>query len=305
MRYIRFICFFVTFSLITAPAFAVLDGTPSTVTPLNFGTIVQNPNSITTVIVSANGSISVTNGTSRGGYTAGEFYVEKSALSIQEQITLSAAAGSLTSGSSSFSISFLNSSTFEPAKYTLGSGGTTSRNSFWGSTISIPANCSAGTYSGMINVTAATNGLYPSRTRALEVYVTIQMPISITKLSDLSFGKIISPAAGSGAGSVTVSQNGQISYSGVETLPGTVSAASFRVDGQPGSAFSVTMPDSVLLTRQGGTETITVQNFTPGSGTIYNLGTGSMTFGNGATLIIPANTKSGHYSGTYSVTVSY
>lgn len=138
---------------------------------------------------------------------------------------------------------------------------------------------------------------------------TIFRPIVLNKDSDLAFGVIVKPHAGSGTvviDAVTgarsvVGQGGVISAS-------SYGRASFTVEGEGGQAFAITVPDDMTMTRSGGSETITV-DLTPSavSGTLSSsLGdSGSATFGVGGEIPVSTATVAGDYAGSFLVTVAY
>ncbi|RAK56813.1 DUF4402 domain-containing protein [Phenylobacterium deserti] len=141
---------------------------------------------------------------------------------------------------------------------------------------------------------------------------TIFQPIQLAKNSDLSFGNIVRPISGNGT--VTIDPaNGARSASGplaiINTGPNaTPGRASYTVTGEGGQNFSITVPASFNMTRQGSADTIQVTlSSTAGAGTLSGvLGTtGTSTFGVGGTIPVTNGTASGAYAGTFVVTVAY
>lgn len=141
---------------------------------------------------------------------------------------------------------------------------------------------------------------------ALACVFSLAAPVSaqltIVTLDDLSFGAIIAGASGA----VEVSPQGTRSASGGALLgPSTaVSAARFRVEGDPDAAFSIVVPSSTLLSN--GSETMTVDTFLTspvGSGVLGSTGLAQVDLG--ATLRIGASQPSGSYHGTFDLTVAY
>lgn len=142
--------------------------------------------------------------------------------------------------------------------------------------------------------------------------VTIFRPISLAKLSDLSFGTVVRPSAGSGT--VIVSEvDGVRSLSGSGALLATgpnaaAGRATYTLEGEGGQTFSISVPANISMTRSGGSETITVI-LTPSAttGTLSNaLGAnGVASFGVGGQLPVSNNTASGAYSGSFTATVAY
>lgn len=131
-------------------------------------------------------------------------------------------------------------------------------------------------------------------------------PIQISKAADLYFGNIV---AGTNPGTVTVSHDGIRTKSGGVTLPtatpGTITAAKFNISGLPSATYSITLPSSTTITKNG-TEQMTIDNFTSDpheTGTITTDGTQILAVG--ATLNVGANQSAGTYEGSFSVTVAY
>lgn len=141
---------------------------------------------------------------------------------------------------------------------------------------------------------------------------TIITPISIEKKVDLNFGNIVANSTG---GTVTIATDNTPKYNKVAapSIPGTRSAASFEVKGFAGVTYSISLPQSITLTREGGNgngnkKTMTVDNFVSNpSGTGLLSASGSQTVNVGATLNVAANQVAGTYKNTtdLKVTVNY
>jgi len=135
---------------------------------------------------------------------------------------------------------------------------------------------------------------------------TIIEPITLTNVTDMNFGNI----AVSAAGTVVLSPAGVRTPTGGITLPtitGTVSAATFDVDGEANFTYSITLP-AAAITITNGTDNLTVDTWTSNptpTGTLD--GTGYQLLQVGATLDIPLGTESaGTYTGpSFTVTVNY
>lgn len=139
---------------------------------------------------------------------------------------------------------------------------------------------------------------------------TILQPITISKTTDLAFGKVVRPASGSN--SVVINET-----TGARTLSGggnaqgvtsTTSRAEYSVAGEGGQTFSITVPGSFDMTRSGGSETLTVTLVsTATSGTLSGSlgGSGTAGFGVGGSFPVATTTTPGAYSGTFDVTVAY
>lgn len=137
---------------------------------------------------------------------------------------------------------------------------------------------------------------------------TIVTPISITKTVDMNFGNVA--VQSTTGGTVELTPLGARNHTGGVTLPatnGTVTAASFTVQGNGNYTYNVTLPSAALTITSGG-NTMTVDNFTSiPSGTGGALTAGSQTLTVGATLNVSAAQPSGVYvSGTpFDVIVNY
>ena len=98
------------------------------------------------------------------------------------------------------------------------------------------------------------------------------------------------------------------STSGV-TLPataGTVTAASFTVNGNGTSTYAITLPTTVTLTHSGGVQTMAASSFTSNPSGTGTLSAGTQNIAVGATLTVAAAQLAGVYtSGNFNVTVNY
>jgi len=135
---------------------------------------------------------------------------------------------------------------------------------------------------------------------------TIITPITITKASDMNFGNVAVQAAV--AGTVIMSPAGVRSATAGVTLPGTsgtVSAASFTVNGQAGYTYAITLP--VTLTINSGVNNMIVNTFTSTPTAIGNLTGGTESLTVGATLNVGAAQAPGVYTSAtpFTVTVNY
>ena len=140
-------------------------------------------------------------------------------------------------------------------------------------------------------------------TASVEASVTIVAPIMVRAVQGLDFGRV---AAGTDSGSVVVSPDGsRTTVGGVTSQGSEYGAARFTVTGTDGTAFSISLPTSCVLSRSGGAETLVVDHFTSapaGKGFLAPAGT---TLCLGAELHVAASQAVGTYLGRFNVTVSY
>jgi hypothetical protein len=135
--------------------------------------------------------------------------------------------------------------------------------------------------------------------------VTIVHPLSLVSLADLDFATLGVTSGGTAtidpiAGTMTVS-------GGLLHLFGTPSPARYVGAALKQTVVNIRVPrQPVLITRVGGTETLTVSNFTLDGQDKRNLAQQtSFTFAVGAQINVPAGTVDGIYVGDLDVTVQY
>ena len=160
----------------------------------------------------------------------------------------------------------------------------------------------------VILLTGTSAVAFAQATTTATATATIVTPISITKTVDMNFGNVaVQTAAG---GTVVMSPLGVRSATGGVTLPttaGTVTAATFTVNGQGTYTYIITLP-STALTITSGSNTMSVNAFTSSptpTGVLSAGGTQTLTVG--ATLNVAAAQPAGVYvSATpFNVTVNY
>ena len=145
--------------------------------------------------------------------------------------------------------------------------------------------------------------------------VIIVRPLTFIKVADMNFGQV---AVGNTAGTVVLSPfNVRTRTGGVAAAIGTSTAASFAGFGAVNQMVTIRISaTSITLTRQGGTQTMTVNNFIIGSSPTAALttspvqyrissATGMFAFPVGATLRVNANQMPGKYNGTFAITLNY
>lgn len=149
-----------------------------------------------------------------------------------------------------------------------------------------------------------------SATQSTTGTTKIIQPITLTKDTDLAFGSVVKPTTSSNIVAISASDGSRGLTGGGDAAlaPSTSGRATYTVNGEGGQTFSISAPASFDMTRQGGSETITV-TLTPSaaSGTISgSLGSaGSSTFGVGGSFSVSSTTASGSYSGAFDATVAY
>lgn len=131
---------------------------------------------------------------------------------------------------------------------------------------------------------------------------TIIQPITITKNTDLAFGRIVRPASGSdtvtiGIGADTVSTGGT-----AVALASTTSRAKFSIAGESGLTATLTVPASFALTNGSNSLTVTLaaDQTSP-----LTLGASATTLYVGGSFPVTSTTVSGGYTGSFNVTVAY
>jgi len=137
---------------------------------------------------------------------------------------------------------------------------------------------------------------------------TIVTPISITKTVDMNFGNVA--VQSTTGGTVVLAPEGTRTTTGAVTLPvvnGTVTAASFLVEGQGNYTYAITLPSTDVELSDGAGHTMIVNGFSSTPSGTGQLTAGSQTLNVGATLHVEAAQAAGTYvSGTpFTVTVNY
>jgi hypothetical protein len=141
---------------------------------------------------------------------------------------------------------------------------------------------------------------------------TIITPISIVNAGNMNFGNIA--VKSSAGGTVILATDGSRTTGGAGgvTLPqakGTVSTASFTVNGLAASTYAITLPTTDYTISDGSNHTMIVNGFTSnpsGTGTLSS--GGAQTINVGATLNVGAGQVANTYTNSttpFSVTVNY
>lgn len=131
---------------------------------------------------------------------------------------------------------------------------------------------------------------------------------ALTKNSDLAFGAVLPPTSGSNTVAINEASGVRsISGGGNGAIVGSAaSRATYQVDGDGGQAFDINIPATVVITRQGGTETLTVALVPTITGGTLSGSTGSpgtADFGVGGNFAIAPSTQVGTYVGSFVITI--
>jgi hypothetical protein len=143
-------------------------------------------------------------------------------------------------------------------------------------------------------------------TQTASTAVTIVTPLSLVNTDSLRFGSII-PGASNGTVTVDPYTETRTSTGGVTLYGGAVTAAKFSGLSSNPSHLKIDVPaGSITLTRVGGTETMTANNFgINGDKNDWITSNTVFSFNVGARLTVGANQAAGTYVGTFTVTVNY
>jgi hypothetical protein len=153
--------------------------------------------------------------------------------------------------------------------------------------------------------TPATMACAVTPTTQATASAAIIRPLTVTKLKDMDFGYLAAPAAGTAV--LEPNADAFSTTGGTTAVGGTPHCAEFLGAAQSNAVVNIQVPKQpITLTRVGGTETMTVSNFTlQGLSKRAIAKATSFTFRVGATLTVPANQTVGTYVGTFTVTVQY
>ncbi|MDB5095705.1 MAG: YapH protein [Cyanobacteria bacterium RYN_339] len=155
----------------------------------------------------------------------------------------------------------------------------------------------------LCSATAAFAGTQNSASATGTTNTRIITPISLTYVSNLNFGDVVSSSS---AGTVVVTTAAARSSTGGTTLGNStgVAAAAFTVGGQGSSTYAITLPSTSSIA--SGANSMTVDAYTSNPSTTGTLSAGgSQGLAVGATLNVGASQPTGSYTGTFNVTVAY
>lgn len=154
----------------------------------------------------------------------------------------------------------------------------------------------------VVPATAANCATPPTPATADAVII---LPLTVTKLDDMDFGYVSVTTAGT---AVLEPNAGTFSTTGgVVPVGGSPHCALFVGASKDSAVVNIKVPNKPsTLTRVGGTETMTVTNFTlQGQSKRALAKAASFTFRVGGTLNVAAAQVEGVYVGTFDVTVQY
>ena len=146
-----------------------------------------------------------------------------------------------------------------------------------------------------------------AQSTAGDVQASVVPRSTVTRIADLQFGNIVT---GNVASRVVVNPAaGTRSITSGNAIPfgGAVTAAEFEVLARPLLFYQIIVPMSATITRDLGSETMTVTNFTLDGSSLRLLPLFNPVgrFKVGARLNVGANQVAGSYAGDFAVTVNY
>lgn len=129
---------------------------------------------------------------------------------------------------------------------------------------------------------------------------TVLQPVTVAKIADLDFGKIVS---GPSASTVSLSPAGLFQCGTGITCLDSHSAARFSVSGVPGHLVNIQSDSQIMLSATGGQK---MQVALETSAKTLKLNSGSNNFIDvGGTLSVGAFQAEGVYTGLFTITVNY
>jgi hypothetical protein len=142
-----------------------------------------------------------------------------------------------------------------------------------------------------------------------EAVATVFRSISLTKNSDLEFGRIVKPSSGSGTIALAAADASKSFPPGTAWLNLPIAKrASYTVTGEGGQTLSITVPATFPMTGPNASSlTVTTNNNLVASPLLSSIlgNSGTYSFFVGGSFPISASTQNGAYTGTFNVTVAY
>lgn len=201
-----------------------------------------------------------------------------------------------------------------PISFELDPIGRNSSKTFWlGFDLPINGDNSAGstgTSQAQFTVTVSRTDGSRASSATGTVQATVFRALAIAKTADLAFGKIIIPSSGSGTVSLAQA-TGAVSVSGAGTYAfasPAPAAAAFTISGEGGQAVTVSVPSTFTMTGpSSSTIAVTTAPSLSGAQTLSNgLGqAGALALRVGGSFGVTSTTRTGTYTGTFTVTVQY
>lgn len=141
-------------------------------------------------------------------------------------------------------------------------------------------------------------------TASADAEARIVSGIAIEKNRDMNFGSIVRSAAG---GTVVLNANtGAVTFNGVtQGQTRNNQTAQFTTTGEPEYHYTISLPRTATLSRQGGSGSMEASDFVTSedSGELDRNGREQFTVG--ATLRVSPNQATGTYKGSFEVAVQY
>jgi hypothetical protein len=136
-------------------------------------------------------------------------------------------------------------------------------------------------------------------------HATVLGSLSVLKKSDLDFGALA--VAGAGTAVIDPVSGSITTTGGVTVLGSSAHPAIFTGTGSRNSVVNIRLPKNpITLTRVGGTETMTVSNWTLDGNTNRKVPPSqAFDFSVGGTLNVAAGQAEGTYVGKFTITVQY
>lgn len=130
-------------------------------------------------------------------------------------------------------------------------------------------------------------------------------PVTLVAIQDLDFATLTVGAAGTAT--INANTEAMTTTGGVQRIVGTPSAAHFQIAASRLAIVLINAPSgTITLTRVGGTETMTVSNWTMDSGVLRIVpANGVLDIAVAGRLNVGANQKDGVYTGQFTIDVDY
>lgn len=157
-----------------------------------------------------------------------------------------------------------------------------------------------------VSVAAAPNTPASSGTSG-SLSALVYRSLSVTKGSDLTFGRIVRPLSGAGTATIRLNANGTKANAAPATWLSSPAAirASYTVTGDSGRQLSVSIPSFTMVRAGGGSLTVTPLPSYTSQPALNGSNPGTVTFFVGGQFSLPDNTPGGSYSGMFTTVISY